>query len=141
MNPVLKRLYWQLTALLLAAHFAGCSSSLDAAIALSGVQVAHVAILSGGQWRALDLQVRLVFFALLGVGTLPGMEWLHLLQFAGINGVLVADYCLLARLLSLLPWNRSHALSWALVRRVLLLPPTPGSITARLAATDQAAGR
>jgi hypothetical protein len=141
MNPTLKRLYWQLTALLLTTHFAGWSGGLPAVVALSGVQLAHVAIARCGQWRALDVQVRLAFFALLGLGTLPGMAWLHPMQFAGVNAVLVADYCLLARLLTLLPWNRQQALGWRFVRRVLLLPPAPGPITARLATAGLPADR
>lgn len=141
MNPTLKRLYWQLTALLLAAHFAQWSWGLPLAIVLNGVQVAHFAFARCGRWQALELQVRLAYFGLLGLGSLPGLWPLHVIQFVGVNAMLVVDYCLLARLLTLLPWNRPQPLSWAFVRRVLLLPPAPGPITARLAATGQAAGR
>lgn len=140
MNPTVKRLYWQLTALLLMAHFTGWAHGLPAAIALNGLQAAHFAFVRCGHWRALDLQVRVVYLALLGAGTLPGLGWLHLVQFVGVNAMVVVDYCLLARLLTLLPWNRPQPLSWAFACRVLLLPPAPGPITARIAAPGPAAG-
>ena len=63
--------------------------------------------------------------------TTKRLYW-HLIQFVGVNALLVADYCLLARLLTLLPWNRPLPLDWALVRDVLLMPPAPGPIAARL---------
>lgn len=141
MNPTVKRLYWQLTGLLLMAHLTGWAEGLPMAIVLNGVQVAHVAFARCGRWRALDVQVRVVYFALLGAGSLPGLGWLHLIQLVGVSALLVADYCPLARLLTLLPWNRTQPLSWAFVRRVLLLPPAPGSIAARIAAADLVAGR
>jgi hypothetical protein len=127
-----KRLYWQLTALLLVASFMHWPWGLPLAWMLSGLQVVHSALARRGNGPSLELQVRLVFFGLLALGTLPGLRPLHLLQFAGLNAIVVADYCVLARLLTLLPWNRSVPLSWALVGRVLLLPPAPGPITSRL---------
>lgn len=101
------------------------------ALGLSGVQVAHAAFARRGGWRSLALQVRLVFFGLLVLGTLPGLWPLHPMQFAGVNALLVFDYCVLARLLTLLPWNRPAPFSWALVGRLLLTPPAPGPIAAR----------
>jgi hypothetical protein len=37
-------------------------------------------------------------------------------------------YCTLARCLSLLPWNRSEPLSFALLRRTFLSRPVKGSV-------------
>lgn len=139
MSPTTKRLYWQLTALLLAASFARWPWGLHGVIALNAVQVAHSACAQRGNWRSLELQVRLAYLGLLGLGTVPGLWPLHLIQFVGVNALLVADYCLLARLLTLLPWNRPLPLSWALVRRVLLMPPAPGPIAARLGAAPATA--
>jgi hypothetical protein len=64
---------------------------------------------------------------------LPGLWPLHAIQFVGVNALLVADYCLLARLLAVLPWNRPGPWSADVLRRALLTPPAPGSILARLA--------
>ena len=106
MDPRIKRLYWQLTALLLAAHFAGYRRDL----------------------LAFEVQVRAAYLALLLAGVLPGCWPLHAIQFVGVNAMLVFDYCLLARLLSLAPWNRGGPLTRVLLRRAFLSAPVHGSI-------------
>lgn len=138
MHPITRRLYWQLTALLLVIHFMQGPWALALAIALNVLQVVHVA-LRRRSVRALDVQVRVAYLGLLVLGTLPGLWPIHVVQFVGVNALLVADYCLLARLLTLLPWHRPRPLSVALVRDVLLTPPAPGPIAARLATVE--AGR
>lgn len=126
MNPLVTRLYWQLSALLLACHLVGWRLGLPLVIALNVVQALHFAWVRAG-WRALDAQVRLAFLGLMIVGLVPALSIVHAVQFIGVTIRLVADYCVLARLLSLLPWNRQEPLGWALVRRVLFTPPAPGA--------------
>jgi hypothetical protein len=130
MDPRLKRLYWQLTALLLAAHFAGAATALPGALALNVAQALHFAAARRGL-RAFDVQVRVGYLALLLIGSVGPLWPLHLVQFVGVNAMLVADYCLLARLLRLAPWNRREPMSLALVRWALLAPPAPGSMLVR----------
>lgn len=127
MDPRVKKLYWQITALLLAAHFAGWLPALALAMALTLVQVGHF-----GWYRrdllAFEVQVRAAYLGLLLVGTLPGCWPLHVIQFVGVNALLVAEYCPLARMLALAPWNRTQPLTPALLRQALLTPPVRGSI-------------
>ena len=73
-----------------------------------------------------------IHLGLLLLGHVPGLWFLHLVQFVGVNAMLVADYCLLARLLVLLPWNRGVPLSARLVRQALFSAPAPGAIHHRL---------
>lgn len=131
MDPRIKRLYWQLTALLLATHFAQWRWGLPLAVALNVVQLLHFAAVRRSA-RSLEVQVRAAYLGLLALGALPGLWPVHVVQFVGVNVMLVADYCLLARLLALMPVHRRQPLSVALLRRVLLLPPAPGAITSRL---------
>ena len=44
----------------------------------------------------------------------------------GLVGNLFFDYCLLARMLYLLPWNRTEKLSLVMVERTFLSPPSSG---------------
>jgi len=132
MDARIRRLYWQLTALGLACHFAGWAAALPLVMALNTVQGAHV-LASRRSLRPLDVQVRLGYLALLLLGTWGPLWPIHVVQFVGVNALLVADYCPLARLLVLLPWNRREPLSWPLARWLLLSPPVPGSIADRLA--------
>lgn len=131
MTPRLARMYWQLTALLLAAHFAGTPHALAAAMVLTALNAAH-AFVQRRNARALPVQVRVAYLGLLLAGSWAPLQWLHLVQFIGVNAMLVADYCLLARLLMLLPWNRSVPLSMHLFVWLLTVPPAPGAISARL---------
>jgi hypothetical protein len=131
MHPRIKRLYWQVTALLLAAHFAGWAGGLPLAIALTAAQVLHF-IAFRRTLRALDVQVRIGYVGLLMLGSVGPMWPVHLVQFVGVNALLVADYCLLARLLVLLPWNRGVPLSTRIVQQALCTPPAPGAIHHRL---------
>jgi hypothetical protein len=135
MNALAQQTYWQATAAVLAGHFGGWDPGLHWAIALTATQAVQLTLTRRG-WRALDVQVRWFYLGLLLLGTLPGMGWLQALLFAGLMARLVADYCLAARMLVLLPWNRTAPFSAALVRWVLLSPPAPGSIGTRLADWD-----
>jgi hypothetical protein len=131
MDPRLKRLYWQVTALLLAAHLSGWAPGLALVIALTAVQAVHFA-LHRRSLQAFDVQVRAGYLALLLIGSVGPLWPIHVVQFLGVNALLVADYCLLARLLVLLPWNRRTRFSPALLRWALFSPPAPGAITDRV---------
>lgn len=54
----------------------------------------------------------------------PAVHWI---QLAGTAAVVTVDYCALARLLTLAPWNRREPLSLALVGRTLFSAPVQGS--------------
>jgi hypothetical protein len=128
----ISKLYWQGCAFALAAEGLGLHWGAQLALALCAMQVAH-AFARHRRPGALPVQVRLVFLMLFAVGAAaPALAWLHGLLFLGVNVLLVADYCVLARTLTLLPWNRSAALSPALIRAVFTLPPGPGSVAERL---------
>jgi len=127
-----QRGYWQASALLLAAHFAGWAGALPLAIVLSVLQVNHAVVLRRSL-VAFDVQVRLAYLGLLTLGNLAPLWPLLAALFIGVNVRLVTDYCPLARLLVLLPWNRRVPLSWPLLRWLLLSLPESGSILSRLA--------
>ena len=131
MNQRTKRLYWQLTALSLAAYLSGWAAGVHAAIALTAVQTIHFALRCRSA-RTFEVQVRIGYLGLLLVGLLPPLWPVHVVQFIGVNALLVADYCPLARLLALAPWNRAAPLTADLVRWIVLAPPAPGSILDRM---------
>jgi hypothetical protein len=110
---------------LLSAGLLGLGPALVVAIGLSAVQTAHCAIRIGSP-MAFPVQVRAGYLALLVVGCWPPLSALHWIQAVGGWTMLLADYCLLARCLSLAPWNRRSPLSGALLVATFLSPPTPG---------------
>ena len=92
------------------------------------LQVAHY-WLREGSFAAFPVQVRLAYagMMLLDLAWEP-MRW-HLWMMAFFTLVLVlTDWCLISRLMALMPWNRREAMSWPLVQRTFLSPPVRGSI-------------
>ena len=120
--------YWLATATLLSAYLgADFSAAIFAAIALTAVQLVHFAAREGGL-TAFPIQVRGAYLGLLAAGLYPPLVFIHWIQLIGTWAMVLVGYCLLARALSLLPWNRRQPLSAALVRRTFLSPPVRGSI-------------
>lgn len=97
--------------------------ALAAAIAFAAAQAAQFRMRTG-RWRALAVQVRIAFMLPLLAGCLPPLAFIHWMQLAGIAVRVAFDYCLLARTLSLMPWNRRSPLDLALVRDTYLTPPS-----------------
>jgi hypothetical protein len=119
--------YWLATAILLAGYVAGLHAAIFAAIALTAVQLAHLAARERRP-AAFPVQVRAAYLALLAAGLYPPLAFLHWVQLLGTWLMVLVGYCPLARALSLLPWNRRRPLSAELVRRTFLSRPVPGSI-------------
>lgn len=99
----------------------------EAVVAFSVAHAGLVLVLNRFRLGAFPVQVRLGYLAWVALGTyVPSLRILLSIAIIGLLANLLFDYCLLARTTYLLPWNRREALSWGLVRRVLLTPPAPG---------------
>ena len=98
-------------------------NAFAATLALTALQAVHFR-LKTGDWRALPVQVRLAFLAVLAVGSWGPVACIHWMQLGGTVVRVVLDYCVLARTLSLMPWNRSAPLDAALLRSAYLTPPS-----------------
>ena len=133
--------YWLATVLLLAAGLSRWPQALYAAMSLTAVQAVHFAW-SNRSWAAFPVQVRLAYLAMLAAGLWWPLQVLHWIQLGGTTAMVLFDYCPLARLLSLLPWNRDEPLSLPLVRRRIFSAPQRGSILQQPKAgrTDTTAG-
>jgi hypothetical protein len=119
--------YWLATACLLAASLCGWDAGLWFTTAFVAAQAAHYAGRAGSV-RAFPVQTRIAFLALLAAGAWPPLGFIHWLQLAGTCVTVSFDYCTLARIMSLMPWNRTRPLTLGLVRRTFLLPPVRGSV-------------
>jgi hypothetical protein len=120
--------YWLAMDALLAIGLSGLEPlALHACVALGGAQSIHY-LFRERRLMAFPVQVRLAYFGLLMVGYWNPVAFVHWIQLVGTTALLVFDYCPLARLLSLAPWNRRHPLTPTLVWRTFVSPPVPGSI-------------
>ena len=111
--------YWAVTVALLAAGLAGWPWGVPLTMGLGAIQIVHFRLRTGNV-RSFPVQVRMTYLLLLALGLWPPMQWIHLMQVVGTSARVLAGYCLLARALSLAPWNRAEPLSAALVRRTFL---------------------
>lgn len=122
----LKRGYWAATAVLLTAGVAGWPPGVAAAIGLTLVQLAHFGWRDGAA-GSLTMQVRWLYLAVLLLGLAPPLAVVHVLAVVGVWANVLFGYCLAARMLSLMPWNRSTPPSLRLIARTFLTPPGAGS--------------
>lgn len=115
--------YWLATVALLGIGLLGWSPGIWLAMALCLIQIAHVFRLVRNV-TAFPLQVRVAYVMLLAAGLWAPLQWIHLVQLVGTTARVLVGYCLLARTLSLAPWNRRQPLTWSMLRRTFFSPQT-----------------
>jgi hypothetical protein len=128
--------YWLVTVASLSAGLAGYPEALALAVALTVVQVLRFVVHTGGL-TSFSVQVRVAYLTLLLLGFWPALSFVHWIQFAGTWAMVVADYCFLARCLSLLPWNRREPLTAQHVASTFLSRPVKGNILQGLPPDDR----
>jgi len=119
--------YWIAIAACLAAGLFLWPPALFLAMAVTLVNCIHSLRHASGV-TAFPMQVRIGFLGLLLFGQLPYLGWVNWVQMAGITALLTVGYCPLARILSLMPWNRTRPMSWNLFVTAIFSPPVEGSI-------------
>lgn len=119
--------YWLASACLLTLGLAGWRAGFPLAIGATIVQVIHFAVRQRSV-TAFPVQVRLGYLLLLLVALPEPMQWLFWLPTIGTWAQLLFGYCLMARLVSLLPWNRKQPFSLVLLKRTLISAPVRGNI-------------
>ena len=133
--------YWAIIFALLMAGLAGRFEAFYLAAAVSAVQLVHYA-LRERSLTAFSVQVRLVYTAILLIDILWAPLRLHLWWMAFFTLMVVLfDWCLLSRIMVLMPWIRKEPMSRRLLRATFLTGPVKGSIVnARQAQEVRAAG-
>jgi hypothetical protein len=111
--------YWLVIACLLTAAMAGHPIAYGIAVGTAALQILHFAFRERNI-AAFPVQVRIAYLAMLIAGLWEPLQWIHWLQLAGTTARVLIGYCLLARTLSLAPWNRWQPLSFALIKRTFL---------------------
>lgn len=119
--------YWLGTVGLLAATLSGWAEGIYYTMALTAWQYLHFARRDRSQ-VSFATQVRLVYLGLLVLGQWQPFHFIYYIQLVATTVLVLSGYCLLARTLSLMPWNRCVPFTLSLARRVYLTPPVRGSI-------------
>ena len=120
--------YWAAICALLMWGLAGHPEALYLAVAVSFVQLVHYMVRERSL-TAFSVQVRMVYTGVLLLDVLWEPLRLHLWWMAFFTLVLVLfDWCLLSRIMVLMPWNRREPMSWPLVRATFFSGPVKGSV-------------
>src|SRR5262245_17266902 len=101
---------WLTIAVLLAFGVAGSTGALYAAIAISVFQSGW-SFGKFSSFKPYPAQIRLAYAGLLFIGLVPGLFWIFWIPTLGTFALVLFGYCLMARVLSLMPWNRSEPIT------------------------------
>ena len=91
-------------------------------------------------FKAFSVQLRLAYLLLLIICFFSPTRWLYWLPVVGTFALVIFGYCLMARMLSLLPWNRTEAITADLLRRTFLSRPKLVDQVDSVSSTGCAAG-
>lgn len=119
--------YWFATALVLTTGFAGYETGFTLAVGISVIQLAHFRV----RERSLvsfPVQVRFVVLLYFLAAMIDPTKILFGIAVAGTWARSMFGYCLMARTLSLFPWNLRQPFSSALVMRTYFSRPVRGNI-------------
>ncbi|MCI0506978.1 MAG: hypothetical protein L0Z73_12835 [Gammaproteobacteria bacterium] len=128
--------YWLATIPFITVGILGETNGLLITAAITMIQLAHFYILENFR-LSFPVQVRLGFLGWFCLAQLPYMEWMLWVQLMGTSISVHFDYCAMARMLALAPWNRTQPLNWRLVMRTFFSTPVRGSILETSTATQK----
>lgn len=131
--------YWFVTACLLTAGLAGYKTGFNLAIGLSLIQLIHFTIREQSV-TAFPVQIRFWFLILVLAAFPDPLQIVYWLPAAGTWARSIFGYCLMARLLSLMPWNRRVPLSGGLLMKTFFSRPVRGNIMQGLPPAPQLMG-
>jgi len=130
---------WTITAALLFVGLAGHGRAFIAAMVLTAAQ-GFILLARDRDPAAFSVQLRIAYLLLLLAGHPLSMRWLYWLPAVGTLVLVVFGYCLLARILSLLPWNGREPWSVKLLWRTFFSAPNLGRVSFASANTGCAGG-
>jgi len=119
--------YWLVTVGFLTAGVSGWPTGFLLAIGLTVFQLIHFSIRERS-FTAFPIQVRLGYLLLLLIALPENLQLIYWIPTIGTWAQVLFGYCTMARLVSLLPWNRKGAFSFALVKQTFFSAPVRGNI-------------
>lgn len=119
--------YWLVTVSLLTAGLAGFQSGFWLATGLTLVQLIHFTVVDRSI-HSFPVQVRFWYLVYLLICIPEPLQVLYWLPTIGTWAQIFTGYCMMARLVSLLPWNRNEPISTSLLKKTFLSRPVRGNI-------------
>lgn len=119
--------YWLVTVGFLTAGVSGWPTGFLLAIGLTLFQLIHFSIREHSI-TAFPLQVRLGYLLLLLIALPEKLQLFYWILTIATWARVLFGYCTMARMVSLLPWNRKGEFSFALVKQTFFSAPVRGNI-------------
>jgi hypothetical protein len=119
--------YWLVTVGFLTAGVSGWPTGFFLAIGFTVFQLMHF-IIREHSITAFPVQVRLGYLLLLLIALPENLQLIYWIPTIGTWAQILFGYCTMARMVSLLPWNRQEAFSFALLKRTFLSAPVRGNV-------------
>jgi len=94
----------------------------------------------GTSLQGVPVQLRLAYTLLLIICLFPPMRWIYWVPAVGTFALVIFGYCLMARMLSLLWWNRAEPITVDLLRRAFLSRPRLPDRAGRVSSAGCGAG-
>jgi hypothetical protein len=130
---------WTITTALLIVGLCGYGPAFIGAMAVTAGQ-GVILLVRDRSAAAFSVQLRAAYLLLLLICYLPPLRWLYWLPTVGTFALIVFGYCLMARILSLLPWNSREAWTLARLQRTFFSAPDPDRVTINPLAAGCAGG-
>lgn len=123
--------YWLVTVGLLTAGVLGWTTGFLLAIGLTVFQLVHF-IVRERSIATFPIQVRFAYLLLLLIALPDQLQVIYWIPTIGTWAQVLFGYCTMARMVSLLPWNRTEAFSLDVVKRTFFSAPVRGSFLQKL---------
>jgi hypothetical protein len=130
---------WTIITVLLVVGLFGYSLAFVGAMVVTAGQ-GLVLLVRDRSLVAFSVQLRAAYLFLLLISYPPPMRWLYWLPTVGTFALVVFGYCLMARFLSLLPWNSHEAYTQGRLRRTFLSAPDLDRVKTNRATASCAGG-
>ena len=125
--------YWVATTAALTLGAIGNDDGFPLAFAITGLHLLHY-FARHRRVTAFPVQVRAALVVFMSVGLWEPMRFIYLMLTVGGWAQVLFGYCLMARMVSLLPWNRTVALTSDLLMSTFVARPTVGNVLQGFAA-------
>ena len=119
--------FWLITVLFLSAGVYGLQIGFLLAIGFTVFQLVYFSI-KLKSLTAFPVQVRAFYLILLIISLPESLQWLYWIPTVGTWAQVFVGYCLMARCVSLLPWNRTEKFSIELFNKTIFSRPVRGTV-------------
>lgn len=122
--------FWLVTAIFLLIGVLGTPVFFKLAICLTIIQTIYFSI-KLNSIISFPIQVRFFYLCLLLISQPEILQWLYWVPTIGTWAQVLVGYCLMARCVSMFPWNREEDFSFQYFKKTIFSRPVHGSIYQR----------